>query len=109
MSAMALFCCTQNGAYINYDYVGIDEQADQFSASLEAWPNPAGKQLNIRFGTDGHTKVRIHTLSGQLIDNFTANTSSGELTYDCSGLQQGVYILSIGSGHGWQSLKWIKK
>jgi hypothetical protein len=108
MSAWVLFACTQNGVYLTYDYVGIKEATETFT-SLEAWPNPAWKQLNIRIGTDEYTEVKIHTLNGQLIDYFTVNTSSGELTYDCSSLQQGVYILSIENGHSRQSLKWIKK
>jgi len=109
MSAMALFCCTDTGVYINYDYVGMDEPPDQPSAQLKAWPNPAQDQLNIHHGFEGNVSISIYSADGKMVDTFKSSEQTKEFYYDCSALHKGIYFLVIDNGHNRQSLKWIKR
>ncbi|MCK4569076.1 MAG: T9SS type A sorting domain-containing protein [Bacteroidales bacterium] len=109
MSAIALFCCTDTGVYINYNYVGMNEPPDLSSAPLKIWPNPAQDKLNIRHGLEGNLSISIYSAEGKMVDNFSSSDLSKDLYYDCSGLHKGIYFLVIDNGNEKQSMKWIKR
>lgn len=108
MSAMAIFCCTDTGVYINYDYVGIEDQSPSASVSLKAWPNPAVETLNIQYDPAEVSSLSIYSANGKKLFNRIIY-HPGKLEYDCSMLETGIYIISIENSNGCESLKWIKK
>jgi len=108
MSAPAIFCCTDTGVYINYDYVDIDE-TQLPSSTFKLWPNPANDQLNIHHDMEGIVNISIYSAGGKIIDRFSGSYTEKEINYNCSGLDPGLYILNIENTSGSQSLKWIKK
>ncbi len=109
MSAMALFCCTDTGVYINYDYVGIDEAIIEPSTMFKAWPNPACNEINISHGMEGDLILSIYTADGKMIDHIQHSNPEKELKYNCSMMEQGIYFIQLDNGMERHSLKWIKK
>ncbi|MCK5766613.1 MAG: T9SS type A sorting domain-containing protein, partial [Bacteroidales bacterium] len=109
MSAMALFCCTDTGVYINYDYVGIDEAISEPSTMFIAWPNPASNEINISHDMEGDLTLSIYTADGKMIDHIQHSNPEKELKYNCSMMKQGIYFIQLDNGMERHSLKWIKK
>ncbi len=107
MSAMALFCCTDTGVYINYDYVGVEEYPSK-SDQLQLWPNPAGNQINIVHYMDGDLHLAIYSADGKIMDQKKITDPGKELKYNCSALEAGVYFIQLDNGREMKSLKWMK-
>lgn len=108
MSAPALFCCTDSGAYINYTYLGLDEN-DQETSNIELWPNPADDILNIRHNMQGTLQFNIYSIDGKLIVSNVITNPPPELTYDCSSLESGIYLTVLNNGNASKSMKWVKR
>jgi len=109
MSAMALFCCTQNGAYINYDYVGIPDKTLCGKEHLEVYPNPADEVINIRFSVEGKVPfISIFSSDGKLLEEYYPSISSGKMQFDCSGFVSGMYYIVMKGDHSQHVRKIIK-
>lgn len=110
MSAMALFCCTQNGAYINYDYVGIPDKTPERIEYLEVYPNPTAEVINIRFSVKGETAcISIFSSEGKLIEQHYPPLSSGKMQFDCSNFVSGIYYIVMKGDHSQNVRKIIKQ
>lgn len=107
MSAPALFCCTDTGVYINYTYVGLEDNIAPL-ASVHLWPNPTSECLNIQYSMEGKVSISIYASDGKVIDHFEG-PSSKNLKYSCTTLEKGIYIMTIEGDNGILSRKWIKK
>ncbi|MFZ5942171.1 MAG: T9SS type A sorting domain-containing protein [Bacteroidota bacterium] len=67
------------------------------------YPNPAGKVLYLgRYS--GSVPYRIYSLQGTQLDQGLAENS-----IDITALEEGLYILKIGTGNGWQTTKFMKE
>ncbi len=110
MSAMALFCCTQNGAYINYDYVGIPDKTLERIEYFEVYPNPTAEVINIRFSVKGETAcISIYSSEGKLIEQHYPPLSSGIMQFDCSDFVSGIYYIVMKGDHSQNVRKIIKQ
>jgi hypothetical protein len=100
MSAIALFCCTDSGAFINVDYVTINEAhfANE-DHRLTVCPNPvrdvASDSYNLS-GLDGEIKLALYQSNGKRLSERPLNTLSGKIEIDVSGLSPGYYYVTVG-------------
>jgi len=108
MSAMALFCCTNTGVYINYDYVGLNEAHKLSSVPIEAWPNPARNDINIKHDLSGDLHLYLYNAEGQVMDKKHFSSPEKEIKYNCTSLEAGIYIITLDNGQERKSLKWVK-
>ena len=99
MSAIALFCCTENGAYVSYDYyLSIPEPPGAVVSMLSVQPNPATTQTVINFQTAGNKGLGTLTvidLNGKKIWQTETDLSTGKVLLDCSGFIPGLYLIKI--------------
>lgn len=82
---------------------GIDEF---YSHSIQVYPNPVVKELNINFVTDADKLISLYDLTGKLIKR--KETFSIKEQLNLSNVNQGVYILKIQSEGRIASYKIIK-
>lgn len=72
--------------------LGVGELAE--ASEIEVYPNPAGKELNIRIGKSaGTNEVMIFNLAGAKI--FETNIKTNSFQLDVSSFENGVYILNV--------------
>jgi hypothetical protein len=97
MSAIALFCCTEDGAYISFDYVGTTERSHfSPSACLEISPNPASgfiKIANHLPENEATILLYVCDLYGKKVMELKMEKGQGSLMADISGLPAGVYLM----------------
>jgi hypothetical protein len=83
----------------------LEEQFDETGISMNAYPNPFSNNLTIDFKSefDGHVKVEILTVIGQLIaEPFDGEVMANEVqsvTFDSANLAEGMYIVRISAGN----------
>lgn len=75
------------------------------TATVRAFPNPAGDQATVIYTSDRNSSVTIHLLNvnGQevkTVSGLTAVTGSNQITIDLSGLPDGVYTGVLEMQHG---------
>lgn len=68
----------------------------------QPWPNPASGIVNLAFTLDVEQSVTLslYDVSGRLTDTLLAETRAAgrhSLSYDCSGLSPGAYLLRLSS------------
>ncbi len=99
MSAIALFCCTENAVYISYDYyLGVQEHPAEISATMIISPNPAHDVAAISYRIpveEREATLRIMDISGSVIRMSALEKSVGVVYFDCSSISNGVYLISI--------------
>jgi hypothetical protein len=67
------------------------------SADVEAFPNPAQNQLNLKLnGFDGTAEIGIYSANGTCM--LTRKSTVGISTIDVSSLPSGVYMINVKSG-----------
>lgn len=96
MSAIAIFCCTNAGIYVCYDYmVGVDEVIE---SSIKIFPNPVSKTDQIRIeATANINEVCFFTQDGALVSswNFNQNTQQINLDIHHLYLNSGSYLIKV--------------
>lgn len=111
MSAIALFCCTENGAYVSYDYyLGTQDQNPPRSSFLSLQPNPATTLTVISFyssSTLSTGTLTLYTLTGNVVWQTEADLSSGKFHFDCSPFLPGIYLIELTSSAFYQTAKLI--
>ncbi|MBL7137442.1 MAG: T9SS type A sorting domain-containing protein [Bacteroidales bacterium] len=99
MSAIALFCCTENGAYVSYDYfLHVHEQHSPIPSSLFIRPNPAMTRAVLSFQPLQHTSpatLTILNLTGKKVWQTETDLSTGNIVLDCSGYIPGIYLVEL--------------
>lgn len=70
---------------------------NNFSASIEIFPNPAQAELNIRLASNRQEEVllQVTNITGQIVKWETIPTSVNLLVLDISTLPRGVYALAL--------------
>jgi len=89
------------------DYTGVDEISSSFAFSI--YPNPAGKNISVSI-PNGSTVSRLFVsdLTGRVIMS-ESGTFKGDLTIDLSGLDQGLYVVTVKSGNKFYTTKVVKQ
>ena len=75
--------------------LAVDDIADSSSNSIEVFPNPANKELNISLNNSKNEKATIefYNLEGKLIKQFSTNKNYSSI--NISELNKGIYIIKI--------------
>jgi len=114
MSAIALFCCTDSGAYINYNYIEVEEPINSFQeAFLKVYPNPCVSVAHLRYlihdpssslGTGiGYLIFDLYGIDGRMIRRIVEGEKipgENEIEIDMSGLPAGIYIAKVTTNSG---------
>lgn len=97
-------CLDCNGDTVG-TVIGIDEIRDFIG--LEAYPNPAEGQFNVRFnGFDGLVDIRVFDLSGKVVLSERTRVLPGMVSvYGTEVFRPGVYLLEVRGGVHRSSLR----
>jgi hypothetical protein len=78
--------------------LGTAARMEEFAtADVEAFPNPAQNQLNLKLnGFDGTAEIGIYSANGTCM--LTRKSTVGISTIDVSSLPSGVYMINVKSG-----------
>ncbi|MEA3479724.1 MAG: T9SS type A sorting domain-containing protein [Bacteroidota bacterium] len=102
MSAIALFCCTDSGAYINYDYIELAENSlSEQEAFFRVYPNPVNDNASIDYklknpSTD--SKLCIYQPDGKKVFEQCLHQAEGQINIDLSMLPSGIYYGLLKNG-----------
>ena len=79
------------------DCQGVYEESFYYTPKPSIYPNPVQTQLFLQTPVfkNATMKVQLHRLSGALIKEINTQASRSPLPIDMSGLEAGVYIISI--------------
>lgn len=98
MSAIAIFCCTDAGVFVCYDYmVGVHEVKVK-EASIQLYPNPARKSDQIWIESQTIIKeVKVYTLNGGCLSSLNWNQNSHQCNLDMMelNLTSGTYLIQV--------------
>jgi hypothetical protein len=83
------------------DFTGVEDIFD--SNSICIFPNPVKDLLKIEFKESGTKQIRITGMDGRQV--LETRISGAEANLDLSGLNAGIYLLSVGSAKG----EWVEK
>jgi hypothetical protein len=96
---------------ITYDTVKVTVNPvgiEQFSNNLQVniYPNPTSEILNVELGIINETaEVKITNVLGEEVINYKLGVISGNSQIDVSGLQNGIYFVSIKTPQGFVTKK----
>jgi len=78
----------------NCQNVGIANDADKAVSGVNAFPNPAGTSVNIKFSLNNVKKAKVSLINtlGQVV---ASQEAEGSVTFNTAALPAGVYIYSI--------------
>lgn len=84
---------------LNPDIASVDDDIAQYGFGL--FPNPAADQLNIRFDVNaGASELRIHDVSGKLVERHDLQQNQSLFSIDLSRLDAGMYLVSVMTENG---------
>jgi len=100
MSAIAIFCCTDAGVYLSYDYMVGEEENEYQPDQIKIFPNPVSAEKMIRIENSGdfaleHLDVYSNAgrfVFGKELSNFDKEAG---IVVDLHELQSGIYIIRI--------------
>lgn len=99
MSAPALFCCTDDGAYFSLDYVGMPEITEPLSPiCLAVFPNPASGIVHVTYGNLENfedARFRIFQADGREVFLKEIFAKKGMADFDLTGLSPGIYLVVL--------------
>ncbi len=101
MSAIAIFCCTNAGVYMSYDYMVGENTAGEYKPEITLSPNPADDYINIQLDFSQIIKneiaIKIINLNGELIERKTLNRNSNNFRHRLNlyNYSAGVYYCVI--------------
>jgi hypothetical protein len=78
--------------------LGTAARMQEFAtADVEAFPNPAQNQLNLRLnGFEGAAEIGVYSSNGTRM--LTTKSTAGTISLDVSSLPSGVYMINVKSG-----------
>jgi len=69
-------------------------------SSLKVYPNPAKDQLNVSFDANSGAQVTLSEMNGHQVYTGSAAAGTSNLNVNTSGLNPGMYMLSISTENG---------
>ncbi len=90
----------------------INNYSDESNAALHVYPNPAGDEVNVDFNLPEIESgvIEITDVYGKLIKKYDfSQQTSASMKLDVSGLQNGVYFVTLQAGKYLVSKKMIKQ
>jgi hypothetical protein len=105
MSAIALFCCTDSGAYVSYDYfVGINgEKTKEDQLFLEVYPNPASEYVCVSYRLPAQinkSMLTLYTNEGRRILLKDLRQDRGRVEFRTSEFTPGIYFVEMKYSEG---------
>lgn len=107
MSAIAIFCCTDAGVYVCYNYmVGVDK-CNVESEKISIYPNPFSNYTEIAFSITENeiTTLEIYSITGKQIMNMevyghtvTRQSIIWNPAVEGRNLQEGIYFIKLIQG-----------
>jgi len=111
MSALALFCCTDSGAFISYDYVEVTENpAIAGKETIKIFPNPASKYVHVAYSVSedlAQTRCQIFQVDGKKVDEIELSEQEGILELKLEKFHPGIYLVEIGTPGNYSMQKLI--
>jgi hypothetical protein len=102
MSAIAIFCCTDAGVYVSYDYMVGENENFMDTEKITIFPNPVSDemliQLTLNKPINSIFKIEVYDNQGVKVDEikFENNTSQNlEIKWNAGDLHAGVYYLLV--------------
>ncbi|MEZ5198572.1 MAG: T9SS type A sorting domain-containing protein [Bacteroidales bacterium] len=99
MSAIAIFCCTDAGVYVCYDYMVGEEENIAPSNPICIYPNPVKDGMHLYFNTvDDLSTIEIFNNQGVKVDELKSENSfstNNEMNWNKGNLPAGVYYLLL--------------
>lgn len=86
------------------DYLSVENEK---SEKLELYPNPTKGDFKLENLADGNKLIRVSDISGRLI--FQTSTDKKDITLSITNEQHGVYLITVISEFGAQTLRLVKK
>ena len=100
MSAIAIFCCTDAGVYVSYDYMVGENENRAETQKINIFPNPVSDKttINIILPEIAESDVNISVLnnSGMKVDQIKLEnlpSNKIEFTWNKGNLPAGIYYL----------------
>jgi len=109
MSALALFCCTDSGAYVSYDYMDVpDTMTPTGKGYLEIFPNPASEILNVVLPSGApKVNIKVYNVLGQIVEDF--NVEKSQVAISLGKYPRGIYYIGADDGVQTTLKKFIKE
>ncbi len=102
MSAIAIFCCTDAGVYVSYDYMVGESENYVETEKITIFPNPVSNEMRIRLSLNEPInttfKMEVYDNQGVKVDEirFENNISQNlEIKWKAGNLPAGVYYLVV--------------
>ena len=77
---------------------------------ISIYPNPAGDFMFLQLNRgEAISNIAIYNITGQKLMNQAISGSGKFLRIDCASLPSGIYFLSVNTGNGIKTKKFIKK
>jgi len=112
MSAIVLFCCTENGVYMSYDYMtGFPENPNEEDQGISVFPNPVSDEIYIESSNQLKvSEIYLLAQTGKIIRElqFSDWSSENTIVLEVKGLASGVYYVAIKTGQEYLTKKIIK-
>lgn len=69
---------------------------------LKFYPNPASTNINLQLidGSISVVSINLYSFTGQHIDQIYRGANSGSIYYNCSHLENGIYLLQLKTENG---------
>jgi len=112
MSTIAIFCCTDSGVYVCYDYMVGEKEIIEPVKEPEIFPNPLddSRTLHLRVAqSDQINEIEIYSSGGNLINKtiLPVNKPANSYELNLSYLNAGVYLIRIQSRHSTVTRKFV--
>lgn len=93
--------------------VGIPELQDEDHGRIKVYPNPASNEFTLKFESEmkGQIEIVIRSSIGAIIQAININSvfEGKTISVDVSDWASGMYLISVSSGQGIYSSKFIKQ
>jgi len=96
MSAIALFCCTEKGAFVTYGPTQSTEVEASFE--LNIFPNPGDQLIKISYripDASTNTQLYIYNSLGQAVKQYDLDPRRAYIELDASGYSSGIYFIYL--------------
>ena len=112
MSAIAIFCCTDAGVYVSYDYMVGEEENEYQPDQIKIFPNPVSTEKMIRIENSGDFDpeyMEVYSNAGRFVFGKDLSNLSKEdgFVVDLHELQSGIYIIRIKSSNAGYAQKLV--